>query len=540
METNETIQRIMPAVIPVWDEFDPASYTANTTYMVTSIRGLSNFTFSQANVTLIFAGGRFTGTGTITGNNTTFVAPPIQVFDVGINFAGTWNMEKVYAENFDTITAMNTNAAQAINKALEFSNISGCVVQLLSKTYNITTSITMRGNTTLQGTIWAPDSPPSSASPSKYGTLISTSSIINMINIITNGQTAVTDIDCYRFAIKDLTLRHSGATSTQNLGNSIYIESTNTLHPTNVDVPRTGIITNVKIRHTTVYGYAIRVIGGSYIVFENIIINGGRGVSLAGNKLQEFLYFNRVILNEVTENSFEITHGNNIYLNEIDTNDSVIGLLINNQTGETYNVFVNRFNSVRCAYGIYMMTFNNYLTRIKVSEASIYQELGQPKTPNSALFFTKGISNSYIIDNCIFENINVDAISLSNTNFRAIRDNNNVYGSRFINIKTSDKIDLHTSGNYNNQLTILGMKQGGIERPAPGSIVNNSYTFDLYASNSPLPEKPVVLVSSNQTIPISCTTSNTQGGKCSVTVNFSGILTSNVEIYYFCTGYFYT
>ena len=65
-------------------------------------------------------------------------------------------MEKVYAENFDTIITMSTNAAPAINKALQFSNVSGCRVQLLGKEYPITESIKMLGGTTLEGTIRGP------------------------------------------------------------------------------------------------------------------------------------------------------------------------------------------------------------------------------------------------------------------------------------------------------------------------------------------------------------------------------------------------
>jgi len=536
-------QGIMPTVTPSWAEFDPATYTANTTYQVTINRALGNFTFSQANVTLIFAGGRFTGSGTITGNYTTFVTEPAQCFDVGIVFAGTWNMEKVYAENFDTISAMSTNAAPAINRALQLSNVSGCVVQLLSKTYTITSSITILGNNTLVGTIAGPSLPGGSA-VSKDGTLIYTTSNINVLSIRTTGNTS-SDVDCYRFAIRNLAIRHAGSGTTETLGNSIFIEATSTL------TPRNGLISNVIIRHTTsdgyspsANGYAIRVSGGSYIEFHSISIGSGKGVKVTGDKLNEFLYFNKVTIGDVSVTSFEITHGNNLYLTEIDTNDSTTGLLINNSTAETFNVFVNRFNSVRCSYGIHLQTHTNYLTRIKVSEATIFQVSGQAKTPVSGIHFSKGVSNSFIVDNCLFENINVDtnASLMTSTTYRSINDNGNLTNSRFTNIKLNERVTLNSYGN-NNELSILNMRRGHFY--VPGGTNASSYQISLFANNSPLPGHPVVLVNvfiPNVTTPVPffVKSNNVAGGSCYFTVYFPSVVASNVEICYSVTGYYYS
>jgi hypothetical protein len=524
MEEN---QGIMPTVTPGWPEFT-ASAAANGTYMLTANYAVSGTLSPNANITIIFAGGRFTGSGTINGNNTTFIAPPIQVFDSTINFSGTWKMEKVYAENFgDT----NVSTAQVpINKALVFSNLTGCIVQLLSKTYNITDSIVIRGNTTLQGTIKSSAIIPG-FDTSKAGTLINTTSSINMIKIETTGQSGSADIDCYRFAIKDLALRHSGSNDD---GNSIYINATGET------VSRNGVISNLIIRHMNANGYGMYISGGSYIEFHNIEINGGQGVLVTGNKLQEFLWFNKVYLGD-NGTSFEITHGNNLYLTEIDTNDSNIGLYINNrteetnQTGETYNIFVNRLNSARCGYGIYLRTFENYMTRIKISEATIFQTNNQSISPIAALYFQKN-NNQYFIDDCLFENINVDSVNLDNTDFRAILDNNSsIYGSRFINIRTTAKIDLNSSSG-DCQLTLLDMRQGWVYKPGES---NTAFTYNL-TSNSPYSGKPIVIVSTNKQVPFSVVTNNTQGGICSITVTFASSVSNDVEIYYYLTGYFYT
>jgi len=536
MGTIEKNQGIVPAVTPSWPEF--TSSAANGTYMLTLNYAVSGTLSMNANVIIIFSGGRFTGTGTISGNNTTFVMPPTQCFDATINFSGTWKMEKVYAENFGDTNG--TNAAPAINSALKFSNISGCIVQLLGKIYSITDTIVIRGNNKLQGTIHGPFQAGDSV-VSKEGTVIFVPSgyNINAILVQTTGNSSTSDIDCYRFAIKDLTIRHSGSSTTATLGNSIYIEATNVL------TPRNGLISNILIQHTTSNGYGIRVSGGSYIEFHNIGIGGGKGVIVTGEKLQEFLWFNKIIFNSVSLTSFEITHGNNIYLTEVDTNDSDVGLMINNSTGGTFNVFVNRYNSARCAYGIILRIYNQYLTRIKVSEATIHQAYGQAKTPVAAIYIDKGAHNSLTADNCIFENINVDSVSLFGTAYRAINDNNNgnaatnITNSRFINIKTIDKINLNTGSVWpNNQLSILSMIQGGILRPG---VSSSSYTHTFYASpNSPLPGKPIVVVSTNTTIPFSVTSSNVQGGACTFTVTFSSLPPSSVEIYFQCTGYFST
>ncbi|MDR3266843.1 MAG: hypothetical protein LBT24_04645, partial [Tannerella sp.] len=111
---------INPTVQPSWPEF--SSSAANGTYMVTANFNVAGTLVLNANVVIIFAGGRFTGSGTIQGNNTTFVTPPVQVFDSTIQFSGTWKMEKVFAENFGDTNG--SNVAPAINKALRFSNIS--------------------------------------------------------------------------------------------------------------------------------------------------------------------------------------------------------------------------------------------------------------------------------------------------------------------------------------------------------------------------------------------------------------------------------
>jgi len=528
----ETTQGIVPIVAPSWLEF--TSSASNGTYMLTIDYAVNGTLSLNANVTIVFAGGRFTGSGTINGNNTTFVAPPIQIFDSTIQFSGTWKMEKVYAENFGDTNGSNSDIA--INKALKFSNISGCIVQLLGKVYTITQTIQILGGTSLEGTIAGPSQPYDSLA-SQYGTVILASGTVDAINITTtnaiiNGVPNPDFIDCYRFSLKNLTIRHTGS------GIAVNIEAKTTKVPNNeilAPTPRAGILMNMRIQYTTTGNYGIRVAGGSYIKFDTIYINGGKGILLTDNYLQEFLWFDKVIVNNVDGISFEIKKGSYIYLTEVDTNDSDIGLMINTDglgIG-TFNVFVNRFNSARCGIGIAVNASNVWITRLKISNSTIYQVADQPKTIIAGISLANYAGN-YIADS-IFENIDIDVIGTPNVNYYAINENwggtNCLTNCRFINIKTLEKTQLSDN---KTQLIVANILQSGVYI---ASSVNSNQSFQL-TNKSPFPNKPVVIVSTNQLIPFSVSTSNTKGGVCSVTVNFANTPLSLPIIYYYLTGYY--
>jgi hypothetical protein len=66
------------------------SLSANTTYVVSencTVSGTVNF---PAGVTLIFKGGRITGSRTFNGVNTALVAPIMQIFDTTLTVTGLW------------------------------------------------------------------------------------------------------------------------------------------------------------------------------------------------------------------------------------------------------------------------------------------------------------------------------------------------------------------------------------------------------------------------------------------------------------------
>jgi hypothetical protein len=65
---------IVPAVAPNWPEFNPASHSANTTYMVTTNKTISGSVTIASNVTLVFGGGKFTGISICDLSNTPVAA----------------------------------------------------------------------------------------------------------------------------------------------------------------------------------------------------------------------------------------------------------------------------------------------------------------------------------------------------------------------------------------------------------------------------------------------------------------------------------
>lgn len=522
METKE----IMPAVTPSWPEFNPSSQTANTTYMVTSNYAISGTLSMQANVTLIFAGGRFTGSGTVNGNNTKFFAPAVQIFDTTLNFTGTWAMDKVYPENFGDTTG--SNAAPAINKALQFSNVSGCVVQLLSKEYVVTESIIIRGGTTLEGTIKAPGLLDNSQ-VSKYGTKISASGNFNVIVIRTTGNGA-NDIDCYRYAIRYVTIFTSGT------GNAINISAgVNTYHIT----PRQGVIEDIEIHHRNSNpGYGIYISGGSYLRFERISINDCKGIIFATTvevgTYQEFIWMRQIAINcdasiyPTPDACITINRGNNLYFTEIDVNDSKTGIWIKNTTADhgIFSLFFDRIAAVRCNKGIWINTDTNYITRLQFSNINILST----GTNNKGIEFTRtaaAIPDYYLADS-VFENIITD---YADSSFFAIYDENGgLYNSRILNLRTDARTQLY-SGRRNNQITFVGIPSSNVVTLSSGNTIQ-------LTNKSPFPANPIAVVSIvNQQVPLSVNTTNTRGGVSSLVLSF-GSITYPVTVSYYLTGYY--
>lgn len=123
MTTNQ-ITPMMAASLP---EFNLNSVRANTTYVVSTDITINNSVNLPINVTLIFAGGKLIGNGSLKANNTQVVANIVQIFDINLQLSGSWITERAYpqwwgAQNtYDSFYPDDSlDATAAINKAIQF------------------------------------------------------------------------------------------------------------------------------------------------------------------------------------------------------------------------------------------------------------------------------------------------------------------------------------------------------------------------------------------------------------------------------------
>lgn len=94
------------AGIENYEKFDPSNGTVEgkTYVVVPTITGtdvvINGHITLAHNTTLIFAGGKISGTGTLTGDNTRLIAPITQIFGEDITVDGIWEMDRAYPQWF--------------------------------------------------------------------------------------------------------------------------------------------------------------------------------------------------------------------------------------------------------------------------------------------------------------------------------------------------------------------------------------------------------------------------------------------------------
>jgi hypothetical protein len=117
-------EQIIP-VVANYLEFNPDLTKADTTYVVTTDKTISGTKILATNITLIFAGGKLLGSGTVKANNTFLIAPITKIFDINLNLTGSWIMDRAYPQWFgakntaNNATDASMDAAPAINKAIQ-------------------------------------------------------------------------------------------------------------------------------------------------------------------------------------------------------------------------------------------------------------------------------------------------------------------------------------------------------------------------------------------------------------------------------------
>ena len=114
MTANEIL-----ADIENYEKFDPVKGTVEgKTYVVvptTTETGknsdvvINRHITLAHNTTLIFAGGKISGTGTLTGDNTRLIAPITQIFGEDITVDGIWVMDRAYPQWFGARNDISNN-----------------------------------------------------------------------------------------------------------------------------------------------------------------------------------------------------------------------------------------------------------------------------------------------------------------------------------------------------------------------------------------------------------------------------------------------
>ena len=108
MDTNELFDELsdeLSALVDKYKIFDPNATTEGETYVVIPQNGnpeivINDHVTLAHGTTLIFAGGKITGSGTLTGDYTRLVAPITQIFGKDITVDGIWEMDRAYPQWF--------------------------------------------------------------------------------------------------------------------------------------------------------------------------------------------------------------------------------------------------------------------------------------------------------------------------------------------------------------------------------------------------------------------------------------------------------
>ena len=127
--------------------------SANTRYIIQYDYDLNEETITvPEGCVLQFDGGSLSN-GTINGNNTIISANLVEVFATSMNFSGNWNIDSIFPEWFGAKGDDLNDDSNAIQAAINFSNITKSTVSLLPKIYKVTKTINIYNNNSIKGSI---------------------------------------------------------------------------------------------------------------------------------------------------------------------------------------------------------------------------------------------------------------------------------------------------------------------------------------------------------------------------------------------------
>ena len=114
---NEGNQPVSEQIRSSLSDFLSAVQQSGGVYHLDSDITLTSNVTMASNTMIIFEGGKIIGNYTLTGNRSTIVSPPRQIFS-GITLSGSWNVDCCYAEWWGAVGNGSTNDTTAIQKAL--------------------------------------------------------------------------------------------------------------------------------------------------------------------------------------------------------------------------------------------------------------------------------------------------------------------------------------------------------------------------------------------------------------------------------------
>ena len=339
-------------------------------YIVNNVIDLSGGTFevSGANCILRFTENGQIMNGTIKLNNVYIDAPSYPIFYSIVNVNGddiTITNEAIKVEWFRLPDAVDDT--EALQLCIDIASNRGNIIQLLAKTYHVSSTLNIYSGTVIEGTHRG----------SRSGNYVGGSRIETNINDNTSvflfytPNEATVKTTCNKFRLSNLAIAKANSNGNVLACSALKFDSDDT-HVS----PRMGEVTNMYISG---FQKAIEVKALSYVKFDNIIIDTcSSGVVLAkeDNRTLEFGWFHRIIINngsmpaEAVVEGITLNSGNNLYFDEIDINDCNIGFNFNSKK-DLFAVFVNRLNAIRCNTCVQFFMEQAHITRVKMSEMTL-------------------------------------------------------------------------------------------------------------------------------------------------------------------------
>ena len=494
----------------------------NCVYIVNNVIDLSGGTFevTGANCILRFTENGHIKNGKIKLNNTYIEAPLCCIFSSIKSQSVDKNIdveemllanETIKVEWFRLPDAADDT--EALQLSIDIASNRGNIIQLLAKTYHVSSTLNIYSGTIIEGTL--------------RGTLDRGRVLGSRIEVNFSNKTDENTPIC----VFDLFTRNSSTFKTTcnkfRLSNLAIVANDNIAKSCSAlrfaseksyETPRNGLISDLYIYN---FHKAIEVKALSYVKFDTIYINdcqNGVVIAKESGGTIEFGWFHRIIINngsmpaEAVVEGVTLNSGNNLYFDEIDINDCNIGFNFNSKK-DLFAVFVNRLNVTRCNTCVQFYMEQAHITRVKISEVTMgYGACDRANNTQATSglyygFLFKRIED-YTIGSCSFTDIydsqtisnsraiKIDGISLDTCNFERMRICNPMQGVS--KVHKLGILNLISSGEivFNAQNT-SGNGQSVTRTETVTLCTNNIFTEAIIPNilpigNSPYPESVTV------------------------------------------------